>query len=217
VERLADRTGLNRWFLRRRPLEIDSPPDIIISPSDSIVQRVSQIGPDGLVEEKTLFGRQHHLELGDLFPDPKEAEAFRGGWYIKQYLSVLCLHYVIFPCAGIPEPPRRRPGLAWPIVLFRTADVRNERTVFPLETVFGFPAAVIMIASWNVAGIRPAVEPGKRAERGDLLGEFRIGSSVVTLFPPESVEILVGEGEKTSLGHPIARALPAGPVAPGSA
>jgi phosphatidylserine decarboxylase len=168
------------------------------------------------VEEKTLFGRRRYLELGDLFADPERAEIFRGGWYVNQYLSVLSLHYVIFPCAGTPEEPRRRPGRAWPIVLLRTADVRNERTVFPVRTTFGFPMAVIMIASWNVAGIRPAVEPENTAERGDLLGEFRIGSSVVTLFPPESVEILVREGEKTPLGHPIARALPSGPVVPGS-
>lgn len=213
LERVADATGVNRWFLRRRPVSITAAEDVLVSGCDSVVQKVSQVGIDGEIEEKTLFGRQRYLRLEEILSLPEARERFREGWYVKQYLSCIRLHYVIFPCGGTAGTPSRKPGKAWPIVFFRSADVRNERMTFPIETDFGFPMVVIMIGSWNVAGIRSAVGEGMHCQRGDLLGEFSIGSSVVTLFPPETVEILVGDGDRSPIGHPLARVLPTAAMA----
>jgi phosphatidylserine decarboxylase len=210
LEKVADLTGLNRWFLRRRPIAAVPPDGIIVSPCDSVVQKVSQVGTDGSIEEKNLFGSQRYIHLDEILSLPEDRDRFRNGWYVKQYLSLVRLHYVVFPCAGRAQAPSRRPGKAWPIVIFRSADVRNERMTFPIVTDFGFSLVVIMIGSWNVCGIRSVVRGGVHYQRGDPLGEFRIGSSVVTLFPPETVEIIVGEGERSPMGHPIARVLPGG-------
>jgi len=208
LERTADAVGLNRWFVRRRPFAADLPRDILVSPCDAVVQKVSQVGSDGAIEEKSLFGRQRHIHLDEILALANLRAEFHDGWYIKQYLSLLRLHYLVFPCGGTVASVSRTPGKAWPILLFRSADVRNGRMTFLLETAFGFPIVVVMIGSWNVTGIRASAGKGDRVRRGDLLGEFRIGSSVVTLFPPETVEILVGEGDETPIGRPLARVLP---------
>lgn len=213
LELVADVTGLNSWFLRRPSVAITAPPDVLVSPCDSVVQKVSQIGPEGEIEEKTLFGRQRYIRLDEIVSWPEARREFRDGWYVKQYLSGRRLHFLVFPCGGRAEGPVRRPGKAWPILLFRAADVRNSRMTIPIQTDFGFPIAVVMIGSWNVAGLRTAVREGVPYHRGDLMGEFGIGSTVVTIFPPETVEILVGEGDRSPIGHPIARALPTRAVA----
>jgi len=204
VERVADSIGLNRWFLRRRTINIDAPPTLIISPCDSVVDRVASIDIDGAVEEKTLWGRQRFIGVSDLLREVPFPEAFHGGTYLKQYLSPFNLHYLVFPVSGTILRRERVPGSCFPICVMRTADIRNERMVFVIETKFGFPIIVVMIGSWMVSAIRSDVRVGKDYRRGDDLGRFRIGSTVVQLFPKDTVRLLVGNGDRTPIGLPLA-------------
>jgi phosphatidylserine decarboxylase len=204
IERAADLVGLNRWFLRRREIRTDGAPTLIISPCDSVVDRVASIDRNGVVEEKTLWGRQRVIPASDLLKGVPFPESFHGGIYVKQYLSPLNLHYLVFPVSGKILRRERIPGSCFPICLMRTADLRNERMVFVIETRFGFPIIEVLIGSWMVSAIRSDVRVGKDYERGDDLGRFRIGSTVVQLFPKDTVRLLVKIGDRTPIGTPLA-------------
>jgi len=123
------------------------------------------------------------------------------------------------------------PGALWPVKPFFTRTVqgllaRNERAVVHLETDFG-PVAVVLIAAVGVGHLqvgdehtadgnrleRRRVEPPEPIEtrRGDELGAFLLGSTVVVVFPAGSVEPApIVEGEPVRCGQPLARL-----VAPG--
>lgn len=75
--------------------------------------------------------------------------------------------------------------------------VRNERVVFELRLQDGRAAAVVMVAALNVGNIKPAFPVSGDVKRGDELGAFHFGSTVIVLveagdpglpaLPPETV------------------------------
>jgi len=76
-----------------------------------------------------------------------------------------------------------------------------------IDTSFGFTLGLVMVASWMVGGIEPFFAPEQEYARAARFGRFRIGSTVVLLFPPDCVEIQCKEGQKLELGAPVARSL----------
>lgn len=207
VEKIADLLGVNRVFLRRPPLEIETPPDRILSPAQAKVETVAPIGSDLSIEEKAVFGRKRRFGLPDILKDPAQAERFAGGSYAKLYLAPWDLHFLLFPCTGRVVDYEYKAGWAFPLLLMRSGDVLNERLCITVETAWGFPMAVVMIGSWMVNGIHHAFQPGASVNAGDDLGYFKVGSSVAIAFPEGAVEWLCCPGKKLSLGQPLARVL----------
>jgi phosphatidylserine decarboxylase len=121
------------------------------------------------------------------------------------------------------------PGALFPVNALAVRNIGglftlNERLVTFVDTSFG-EIAVVMVAATGVGhmtvsydavethaagkgrpGPRVHYGAGRRVERGDDLGAFHLGSTVVLLFEPGRVKLgpLV-LGQKIRMGEPIAR------------
>jgi phosphatidylserine decarboxylase len=201
---LADYATLADFFARRlapgaRP--IDGARDAVVCPCDGVVGAVGDVVDGALIQAK---GRSYRVS--ELLADQAAADRFAAGWYATIYLSPADYHRVHAPVAGSLVAVDRVPGALWPVKPFFTRNVeglfaRNERAILHLETSLG-PVAVVMIAAVGVGhlAIPQAPPPGRRGERrrvelttpvelarGDELGAFLLGSTVVIVFPAGTV------------------------------
>jgi phosphatidylserine decarboxylase len=133
------------------------------------------------------------------------------------------------PVAGTIVAYDYLPGALWPVNPRFAARrdgllARNERVVIHLNSPELGDVAVVMVAAAGVgnitlahgpdsADLRPAGErrrielAGVTVARGDELGAFRLGSTVVLVFAPGKTaldELAVGQG--VQFGEPIGRA-----------
>lgn len=204
VDQLASALSLQEWFYREYPVEVCAEANILVSPCRSKVASVEEIGQDGLVPEKKLFGRRRYFSLHRLVQQDEAVKPFLGGSLINQYLSPWDYHFLIFPTAGKVQSSFAVDGFNLPVVAWGGAILRNSKLVTVIQTRFGFPLGIVMIASWMVGGMEPFFELGRCYERAERFGRFRVGSTVVLLFPPQTVQILCRPGQKLELGDSIA-------------
>lgn len=164
-----------------------------------------EIGPDGEVEDKRVLGQPRRFRIGDILKDVNLAETFKGGAAIKLYLAPWDLHFLLFPASGIITNYEYRAGYPLPLLFMKRGDVLNERLCVLIQTDWGFPIAVVMIGSWMVNGIHHVFQKGNHYQAGDDLGHFKVGSSVVLVFPRGKTEWMCHLGAKLPLGAPLAR------------
>jgi phosphatidylserine decarboxylase len=210
IEKTADLLGINSYFLRRdhrirkgRP-PIDHPEQVILSPAESKLDTVAEIGKSGLIEGKPVFGKKRKIQLSELWKSPDDLSVFHGGTYLKFYLNITNLHYLLFPFSGRVIADSYKRGKVLPLLFMDTADVENDRLMTMVETDYGFPVGIIMIGSFMVSAIRKDYSIDKQYKRGDQFGYFKIGSSVVLLFPPDSISLKSRQDDYLKLGEPIA-------------
>ncbi len=181
---------------------IDDDDDAVISPVDGTVSFAGDITRDRVYQAKGL-----DYSLGDLLAtDLEEVERYVDGRFATIYLAPYNYHRVHAPFAGELVAARYVPGDLFSVNeatvsalrgLFR----RNERLVMHFRTDFG-PAVLIFVGALNVGSISTPwtgeIRPRKtgvvdaldlsrhptRVARGDLLGWFNMGSTVIVLMPP---------------------------------
>lgn len=202
---LAEYTSLGDFFtrkLRRGARTIDRAPEAVISPCDGAIAAA------GIADEGTLVqAKGRTYRLGELLADDELAEQFHGGAYATIYLSPRDYHRVHTPVAGRITRYDYLPGTLWPVNRWATNRrdgllARNERVVIHLNADGIGDVAVVMVGAAGVGNIRLAqhmapdsatlrrarerttVEVDARIEKGDELGAFRLGSTVVLAFPP---------------------------------
>jgi phosphatidylserine decarboxylase len=205
IERCADRVGINGWFLRRPPVDIAEGTDLLISPAQAKVETLAPISPEGFIEEKRVLGQPRRIHIREIVKDEILAERFRGGEFIKLYLAPWDLHFLLFPAPGKVARYEYRSGWAVPLLLFRRGDVLNQRLCIEYETDWGFPIGIVLVGSWMVNGIHHAFTEGASCRMGADLGHFKIGSTVVLVFPPGTIEWVCSPGQKLRIGAPLAR------------
>ena len=177
--------------------DFPSDPSTMASPCDGTLSQLGNIEQGQIVQAKG-----HDFSTAELIGDADMAEAFKGGRFATIYLAPYDYHRVHMPFTGMLSHEIRIPGK-----LFSVSDsasriipglyARNERMVALFDTEFG-PLAVVMVAAMLVAGIETAwapddpLRPGRKVqikpieskpklERGDELGRFHWGSTVVLL------------------------------------
>ncbi len=194
----------NEFFIREladgaRPIDDDS--DALVSPADGTVSVAGTIRADSIFQAKGI-----DYSLGDLLAtDLQEAEHYVDGSFATIYLAPYNYHRVHAPLAGELLTVRYVPGDLFSVNEATVSRVdglfrRNERLVMHLRTAHG-PAVVILVGALNVGSIstpwtgeiRPRKEgvvdeldiSGYPAEldKGDLLGWFNMGSTVILLLP----------------------------------
>ena len=205
VESQPDRYPcFNAFFTRALKSEarpIASAPEHIASPVDA---EVSQCG---VADDNRLFqakGREFTLE--ELLGDEKLATAFRGGSFATLYLSPRDYHRIHMPLDGRLEQMIHIPGRLFSVNHATTRAVprlfaRNERIVNCFDTAAG-PVAVILVGAIFVGSmdtiwagpVAPATRrttrwyytdrdrPSVTLSKGDELGRFNMGSTVILLF-----------------------------------
>lgn len=201
----ADFATFNEFFIRELKddaRKIDDDADAVISPVDGTVSYAGDIRLDKLFQAKGI-----DYTLGDLLAtDLEEVERYIGGRFATIYLAPYNYHRVHAPFAGELVAARYVPGdlfsvNAATVSRLRGLFRRNERLIMHFRTDFG-PAVVILVGALNVgsistpwtgeirprkAGVVDALDLSRHptaVAKGDLLGWFNMGSTVILLMPP---------------------------------
>jgi phosphatidylserine decarboxylase len=149
------------------------------------------------------------LEL--LGGDASRAAPFMGGEFATLYLSPKDYHRVHMPISGTLREMIYVPGRIFSVNQVTAENVpelfaRNERVVCIFDTERG-PMAMVLVGAMIVASVETVwaglVTPPKRVlkstrydeaarqpiriEKGEEMGRFKLGSTVVMLFGPEQV------------------------------
>lgn len=213
--------SLNALFTRGikpecRPIPLGTPQ--FLSPCDGTVQDIGRVEAGKII---TIKGVEY--TLASLLPhtDPRP---FDGGHFVVIFLSPIHCHRVFSPHDGQLEEAVHVPGyrlLVHPP--YQRADypvyTLNERMILRLGTAMG-PCLLVMVAGWGVGNItvplapdfRPRARqaaahrwsPPLRVRRGEWVGTFELGSTVVLLTPPAAnVVPLVAPNEEVKYGQPV--------------
>jgi phosphatidylserine decarboxylase len=227
----GDFATFNDFFIRElaqgaRP--IDASANSVVSPVDGTVSIADTIRGDSIIQAKGI-----DYSLADLLAtDTERAEAFMNGSFATIYLAPYNYHRIHSPLDGELVAARYVPGDLFSVNESTVARVnglfrRNERLVMHFETDRG-PAAVIFVGALNVGSISTPwtgeLRPQKHGvvealdlsaapttiKKGDLLGWFNMGSTVILLMPPGSCDWGndVGAGHKLRVGEAIGQLSP---------
>lgn len=200
---------------------IDRTPTVLVSPCDGIVVACGAVEDDTLVQAK---GRTYSLQ--ELLGDPALVGLHRKGTYVTLRLTAAMYHRFHAPADASIDAVRFIPGDSWnvnPPTLARVDRVycRNTRAVIPLETstpsaaVTLVPVAAVLVSSLKLRILPRALRPGLMScgatvSRGDELGHFEHGSTIVALASPGLVlDSHVREGVVMRVGQPLWRAVAA--------
>ncbi|MDX9740479.1 MAG: archaetidylserine decarboxylase [Gammaproteobacteria bacterium] len=215
----------NAFFVRAlrpgaRPISDDS--DDIISPADSVVSACGEVRDGNMIQAKGIA-----YTAAALLGDSACAAEFAGGNYATLYLSPRDYHRVHVPVDGHLRQMRYLPGELFSVNDYSTRHVhglfaRNERLVTVFDTPAG-PMALVMVGAMFVAAMettwsgpvdrehpfghwQPDGEPVRLA-RGEELGRFNMGSTVILLFPAGRTEWTsrLTEGARVQMGETIGR------------
>jgi phosphatidylserine decarboxylase len=222
-----DYADFNSFFTRAlKPAARSFPddPHAITSPVDGCVSQAGEIRSGRLIQAK---GRDYSLTalLGD---NSKSAADFENGKFATLYLSPRDYHRIHMPCQGQLLGTTYIPGRLFSVAPHTTRAIpnlftRNERMVTLFDTPAG-PMALIMVGAIFVscmetvwAGVvNPSMgmelqhtrpDPGSDApvnlRRGEEMGRFNMGSTVILLFGQDRMNWVDGlqPGTPVQLGQ----------------
>jgi len=214
-----------------RPLDPD--PQGLVSPCDGIVGAHGRIGDagDATGDGPQIFqAKGFPYRLADLLGDDAAGQALarrlQGGTYVTLRLTSAMYHRIHAPADARLRQVTYLSGDTWnvnPIALKRVERLfcRNERAVLHLELADGTPLLLVPVAAILVASLRlHAIDvplnlryrgahqlPCDQAyRRGDELGWFEHGSTVIVLAPPGWAGVPgLGTGQALRMGQALLR------------
>ncbi|MBT8101874.1 MAG: phosphatidylserine decarboxylase [Gammaproteobacteria bacterium] len=199
----------NDFFVRElndNAREIDTDKHSIIAPADGTVSLAGSLCANSLLQAKGL-----EYTLDDLLAtDLDESLAYVDGRFATIYLAPYNYHRVHAPFDAELVAARYVPGDLFSVNEATVSKVaglfrRNERLVMHFKTASG-PAVLILVGALNVGSISTPwsgeIRPRKagsvdaialsghdtRVLKGDLLGWFNMGSTVILLLPDGGFE-----------------------------
>lgn len=198
----------------------------IVCPADGAISQL------GAIDESRLFqAKGQYFSLNELLGgDETRAAQFKNGQYATIYLSPRDYHRVHMPLAGALTATTYIPGKLFSVNTVTAQNVprlfaRNERLVCYFDTTAG-PMAMILVGAMVVAGIEtvwggqvapPSAEPQATdftrkpgdvsLAKGQEMGRFKLGSTVILLFPNQSMDWDKNyvAGTATRLGESLAK------------
>lgn len=194
----------NDFFTRKlkpscRP--IASQETAIVSPADGCIAQLGSIQETAILQAK-----QHEFCLHALLGGQQGlTDIFTNGEFATIYLAPKDYHRVHMPLAGTLRQMLYIPGKLYSVGTFAADNIpglfaKNERVVSIFETPHG-PMAVILVGAMIVGSIETVWAgtitpphsqmlklyeyPPKKVvlNKGDELGRFKLGSTVIVLFP----------------------------------
>lgn len=212
----------NDFFTRRlRPgaRPVAEGEGVIVSPCDGTITAVGYVQAGRAIQAK---GYDYPVEA--LLGDASLAEELEGGPYATIYLSPRDYHRVHFPCDGLVEEVRYMPGRLYTVAP-KAAQVieglfpKNERVTIVVGTPFGrlaismVGAAMVGRITLSFCGLATNVgqkatwirlDPKVPVRKGDDLGTFNLGSTVVLFLPKGLWEALAArEGSLVKMGQAL--------------
>ncbi len=201
--------SFNAFFtrpLREDVRPIDSSENTICCPADGAISQLGAITRGQLFQAK---GKE--FSAAELLGDAERAKAFDNGQFATIYLSPRDYHRVHMPIAGKLSAQTYIPGKLFSVNQATAENVeglfaRNERLVCYFDTDTG-PMAMVLVGAMIVAGIEtvwsgqvapPTKDPKTtdykrkpgmvKLARGEEMGRFMLGSTVILLFPENTIE-----------------------------
>lgn len=205
--------SFNAFFTRAlRPDARPIDPLAVISPADGVLSQAGRIRHDRLLQAK-----DHEYSLYALLAgDSMSAAQFESGSFATVYLSPRDYHRVHMPLAGTLREMVFVPGDLFSVSeataqLVPGLFARNERLILLFDTDRG-PMAVILVGAIFVGSMQTVWhgevkadrvrrwqyqgDDAPRFEKGDEIGRFNMGSTVITLHPQHAVDMreeLIGQ------------------------
>jgi phosphatidylserine decarboxylase len=207
-----------------RPIAIES--ELLVSPVDGTVSQVGE-----LLNESILQAKGQHYTLQELLAGDEESIAtYRNGSFACIYLAPYNYHRIHMPYAGTALKNIYVPGDLFSVNASTARAVprvfaRNERLICEFNTPIG-RVAVILVGALHVGSIetvhcgevnppprtrkRPEIIAkgiGREFNKGEELGRFNMGSTVVLLFERNRIhwDASMHANATVQLGRPIAR------------
>ena len=210
-EDFSDYESFNQFFIRELKddaRKINENPTALCLPADG---RVSQIGH--IDDERLLQAKGHFFSLSDLLVGDEElVNTFKNGEFATIYLSPRDYHRVHMPCDATLRKMIYVPGDLFSVNPFLAEHVpnlfaRNERVICVFDTAFG-PMVQILVGATITASMSTVwagvINPPRTGEvkvwtyqgdnaikltKGQEMGAFQLGSTVINLFPANSVTL----------------------------
>ena len=210
-EQFSDYASFNEFFIR--PLKenarpINQNPTALCLPADGRISECGHIDDNLLLQAKGNF-----FSLEDLLAEDKElVEAFKNGVFATTYLSPRDYHRVHMPCDGTLRKMIYVPGDLFSVNPFLAQHVpnlfaRNERLICVFDTDFGTMVQILVgatitasigttwagvinpprhneVRTWTYEG-----ESAVKLLKGQEMGWFQLGSTVINLFQANQVRL----------------------------
>ncbi len=221
----ADYASFNAWFTRAlKPgaRVFDPDPRALLSPCDG---RISETG--SLRENRILQAKGKDYSLQDLLAGDPVCQQLAGGYFSTIYLSPKDYHRIHMPLTGHLQRMIHVPGRLFSVAPYTVRQVprlfaRNERVISIFDTDSG-PLVMVLVGAMLVSSTETVwageVTPTKNKEvsvndytdadiklvKGDEMGRFNMGSTVILLLPPGALKSLadLGAGDAVQLGQKL--------------
>ena len=226
----GDFVSFNDFFTRElstgsRP--IDTSPSSIVAPADGFISAIGSIDENAIFQAKGLEYSIEDLLATDL----DDARSYHNGSFATIYLAPFNYHRVHAPLAGNLIAARFVPGTLFSVNQIMVSKLRgiftrNERLVCHISTGNG-RYVLIFVGALNVGSITTPwtgqLRPRKGSvvdnidlqssnlstavDKGDLLGWFNMGSTVIVLTQRKICEWQSGlkSGDTVRMGESIGR------------
>ena len=197
----------------------------LVSPVDGTLSQLGTVSSGQLLQAKGM-----HYTAAALLADAAAARHYEGGGFACIYLAPYNYHRIHMPLAGRLTATRYVPGRLYSVNAGTARIVpelfaRNERVVCEFDTELG-PLAVVMVGALFVGSIETVfageINPprtrgglvshietgiGRPYARGEELGRFNMGSTVVLLLGHRAARFAerLGPGATVRLGQALAR------------
>lgn len=217
-------SSLNNFFTRKlkSPRSFSPEPSVVISPADCLIMQQGQLKNDTLLQIKG-----HTYNVSDLLSTHvRYTDAIQNGTFINFYLSPKDYHHYHAPVAmkimrliHIPGKlfPVNKPSLKKRKQLYCT----NERVILECKTLQSQFFYLVFIGAYNVGKIifnfEPRLQTNLRkkyqsiyeyrnleSNKGDDLGCFEMGSSIVLIMPYNTITLQTKLEQKLQFGNSIA-------------
>lgn len=222
----AEFKTFNDFFTRAiRPecRPINSIENMIVSPVDGTIAQFGIITNNTLIQAKGI-----DYPLDKLVVLPEYANYYANGSYITIYLSPSNYHRIHTPADGEIRELLYVPGVLYPVNFFAVQNfpglfTKNERLLTILDHPQHGKIAVIKVGATIVGKIKVTYDTVEARhtkkiihktyenifmKKGDELGRFQMGSTVILLFPPNTIEWEnITPGQKIKFGEAIAKFL----------
>lgn len=177
----------------------------VVHPVDGRITAWGEIKAGTLIQAK---GRSYQLH--EFLDSPEQANKFEGGVYFTYYLCPTDYHHVHSPVGGEVVETRAIPGQLWPVNDWSVSHIedlfsRNERIVSYIRTDSA-TIGLVMVGATNVGKmtvtydkdivtnscnkkLSRTYDPGRKIKKGEKIGTFHMGSTVVMLYPPDYLSL----------------------------
>lgn len=221
--------SFNAFFTRSLKADarpVCSDPNVVVAPCDGIIMQIGKIEAGRIIQAKN-----QDYSVVELLTT-RTADVFEVGSFCTIYIGPNHYHRVHTPLAGRLNSMIHVPGRLFSVAPYATRVIprlytKNERVISVFATEYG-AVAVVMVGAVNVSAIetvwhgpvspsshavsyhrygdKEQAEPAVELEKGDEMGRFNIGSTVVLLINNESLSWnpLYGPGATVKIGCELA-------------